>query len=270
MFNDFRRRLKAIFDDTEAWYSTDERLQAAISHSLEGNKLYLEGDTPSRPSNRFDRTPIEINRQRSFEAARNALVDEPSARIGVLNFASASSPGGGVKSGAGAQEECLCRCSTLYPALTTDINRKNFYERHRRLDDPIHNDDCIYTPDVLVIKSDVLYPERLAPEDWIKVDVLTCAAPKLRHVSLDDDRLQAIHERRGRHIMTIAAHHEIDVLILGAFGCGAFMNDPNVVSRAYKKILPDFDGAFQKIIFAVFCPPGDDNNFVAFNKILKA
>lgn len=264
-----RARRAEIFNDTEQWYQSDPTLVAAVQKSLDGTKIYLDGNTPPLPDKKFDRTVVEINRQRTFEAARNVYNAQPSARIGVLNFASASTPGGGVKSGAGAQEECLCRCSTLYAALISDAVIRNFYSPHRRHRDPLHNDDCIYTPDVLVIKSDTVEPERLKPADWFKVDVLTCAAPKLRHVEIDNAQLEDIHVKRGRHILAVAAAHSIDVMILGAFGCGAFMNEPTVVAAAYKKILPEFDGIFERIVFAVFCAPTNDKNFVAFDKILN-
>ena len=262
-------RRTEIFKDTELWYVTDETLIDAVRNSIDHTKIYFDGDTPTLPDKKFERTQVVVNRQRSFEAARNAHIDSPSARIGVLNFASATTPGGGVKNGAAAQEECLCRCSTLYPALVTEYARKNFYSPHRRQKNPLHNDDCIYTPDVLVIKSDVAEPERLDRSEWLTVDVITCAAPKLRTVDIDDAQQLELHVKRGRQILAVAAVNNIDVMILGAFGCGAFMNDPNIVAAAYRKILPEFDGIFERIVFAVYCSPRSDKNFVAFNDILN-
>ncbi len=267
--NAIAKRRAEIFKDTELWYVTDETLIDAVRNSVDKTKIYFDGDTPTLPDKKFERTNVVVNRERTFEAARNAHVDNPSARIGVLNFASATTPGGGVKTGAGAQEECLCRCSTLYPALVTEDMRKNFYRSHRRQKNPLHNDDCIYTPDVLVIKSDTTEPERLERAEWLTVDVLTCAAPKLRTFAIDSAQLLELHIKRGRHILSVAADNSIDVMILGAFGCGAFMNDPNIVAAAYKKILPEFDGIFERIVFAVYCSPRSDKNFVAFNDILN-
>lgn len=55
-----------------------------------------------------------------------------------------------------------------------------FYIPHRRADNPIHNDDIIYTPDVWVCKSDVDFPERLREEEWYQVDVITCKTISFR------------------------------------------------------------------------------------------
>ena len=264
-----RLKLIEIFNDTEEWYTGDERLRAAIEHSIAETKFYDEGDNPPLPEKKFERTRVDVNRWRSFEAAWRARNENPSARIGVLNFASATMPGGGVKIGSGAQEECLCRCSTLYPVLTTSANQKNFYRMHRVRHDPLHTDACIYSPDIRVIKSDIAKPARLEEKHWLTVDVLTCSAPKLNVIEIEDEKLFDIHVRRGRHLMKIAAHHGLDVLILGAFGCGAFKNEPKIVAGAYKELLPEFDGFFDRVIFAVYCPTQYGRNFVVFKKIFN-
>ena len=82
--------------------------------------------------------------------------------------------------GSSAQEECICRCTTLYPCLNTQEMWDKFYLPHRKANNPLYNDDSIYTPDVVVFKSDINFPEPLAKEDWWKVNILTCAAPNLR------------------------------------------------------------------------------------------
>ena len=101
-------------------------------------------------------------------------------KVCVLNFASATNSGGGVIKGSSAQEEAICRCSTLYPNLKEQRMWNQFYAPHRRAHDPLHNDDCIYTPGVMVFKSDTDYPQLLPEEKWYSVNVLTCAAPNLR------------------------------------------------------------------------------------------
>ena len=265
-----RAKLIDIFNDTEQWYETDETLRAAVAHSIEETKFYAPDEYPPLPEKKFEHTRLDVTRWRSFEAGWRARQETRNIRIGVLNFASATMPGGGVKIGSGAQEECLCRCSTLYPILKTSANQKNFYRMHRVRRDPLHTDACIYSPEILAVKSDIQFPARLDPKYWLTVDVLTCAAPKLNSIEIKDEELFDIHTQRGRHLMTIAAHHGIDVLILGAFGCGAFKNDPRVVANAYKKILPEFDGFFDRIIFAVYCPTTYGRNYATFKKILKA
>lgn len=211
------------------------------------------------------------------------LWDIAEKKVAVLNFASASNPGGGVVNGSSAQEECLCRCSTLYYNLTEDYMWKNFYLPHRHQGNPIHNDDLIYTPDVVIFKSDTVYPRFMPEARWKKVNVITCAAPNLRErpsngfnsgdgnraVKISDSELEKIHIKRGRKILEAAIANKNEVVILGAFGCGAFMNKPEVVANAYKQIIEEFKNAFETIEFAVYCSPRDESNFRIFSDILK-
>ena len=276
-----RDELADIFFDTEKFYKAEPELQQSIQKSIDGSKVYVEDDYPAFERNRFDHTAVYVSRYRTFQTAHYHAQRDPSARIGVLNFASAVNPGGGVLKGSRAQEEALCRCSTLYAVISNEKFVAPFYSYHRKRHDVRYTDRCIYSPDIVVIKSDIGRPERLTDDQWLKVDVLTCAAPKLRErpnnkfdpgdekpIKVSDAELFDIHVKRGEHILTIAAHHDIDILILGAFGCGAFRNNPSVVADAYKKILSDFDGTFKEIVFAVYCPPNqNDDNYRAFNRV---
>ena len=65
-------------------------------------------------------------------------------------------------------------------------------------------------------------------------------------------------------MLSVAAVHRADILVLGAFGCGAFQNNPRIVAQAYKNILPEFDGQFSKIEFAVYCSPREPKTLKHF------
>ena len=151
----------------------------------------------------------------------------------MLNFASATNPGGGVVYGSSAQEESICRCSTLYPCLDVDEMWDKFYEPHGEADDPLYNNDCIYTPFVKVFKSDSNFPELMQESEWWDVDVITCAAPNLRSVpsnimnpnagsskvEISYDGLRELLKSRVKRVFEIAIVNGAQVLILGAFGC---------------------------------------------------
>ena len=81
--------------------------------------------------------------------------------------------------------------------------------------------------------------------------------------------MEQIHITRGRKILEAAVADKNEVVILGAFGCGAFMNKPEVVAGAYKQLMGEFQNAFEIIEFAVYCSPRDDSNFRIFEQILK-
>lgn len=265
---DIRFEIAKIFNDTEKWYTSEPELAEAVMNSIKGTALYMEGETPSDFKKICKETFFEINKMRSLEMAMALSKEYPGKKIAVHNFASATNPGGGVKSGSRAQEEAICRCSTLYPALATEKLAKKYYEFHWKRHDARYTDACIYTPDVKVIKTDSDFPERMPKKNWINVDIITCAAPNLRHTEVNDTELLNIHIKRARHMLSVAAHHGAEIIVLGAFGCGAFMNNPEIVASAYKKVLDEFDGVFERIAFAIYCTPRESRNYDAFMKIL--
>ena len=199
----------------------------------------------------------------------------------TLSFASATRLGGGVKNGSSAQEESLCRCSTLYPTIDSGRFWERYYNVNREKRDNRHTDACIYSPGVIICKTDDSIPERLPEEDFVTVDVIACAAPNLRNVpsnrhnpetgrpvKMDSRELYALHVKRAKHILHIAAANEADILILGAFGCGAFRNAPDTVAKAYGTALEDYRDRFDSIVFAIYCGGNDKSNFIAFEKRL--
>lgn len=269
-----------VFQDTMKMCETHHTLKESIEESVKRQQIIyeyeeLEGQTKHRLD--IDAKVI-VSKKRTFEAAMGHV-----GKVCVLNFASATTPGGGVVKGSNAQEEALCRCSTLYPCISQRDIWSGFYFPHRSAKNPIHNDDCIYTPDVVVFKSDTENPKLLNEKAWKKVDVISCAAPNLRPrpenrmnvgdgtvaVKLTDDELQQIHEDKLRRILDIALSKDVEVIILGAYGCGAFQNPPAVVARAMHKVVKEYMKEFKTIEFAIYCSPRDQLNYIEFNKIMS-
>lgn len=277
--NDRRERLVEIFEDTME-LCRDKSLAEGIKKSIDGTVLYAPNDTPEAECRGYD-TVISVTRERSLECAGRLREKYPDGRIGVHNFASATNPGGGVTRGSSAQEEAICRCTSLYPCLKTDRLFREFYNMHRGQNDLRYTDSCIYTPGVAVVKSDTDFPEALPEDRRFYVDVLTCAAPNLREkpynamnpgsgvaIKVSRAELTDIHKSRGAHMLAVAAANNIDVLILGAFGCGAFRNDPAVVAQTYKDAVARFSGYFREVCFAVYCSPGDSRNYDVFDRVI--
>jgi len=262
----------AIFEDTMRMCRTHPELIHAIKGINDQQEVILETDHMDDAVPAYkEPAKIIVSKKRSFEAAEEYLYK----KICVLNFASATNPGGGVKWGSTAQEECLCRCSTLYANLTDDKLWKPFYEAHRKENNPLYNDDCIYSPDVIVFKTDTRSPELLYIEDWWWVNVITCAAPNLRtdkegneRVHISDQELYDLHVKRMRRILNIAANKGNEVMILGAYGCGAFKNPPEIVAKAMKQVVNEFRYHFRVIEFAVYCSPRDERNYQVFREIM--
>ena len=272
-----------IFEDTQRMYSSNERLISAVKHSSVAQECFVDGRLQwYGPGYRIYQKParIIVSPKRTLEAA--APYAYAGKKVCILNFASATNPGGGVTKGSSAQEEAICRCSTLHANLKEQYAWNAFYAPHRRAHDPQHNDDCIYTPGVMVFKSDTDYPQLLPEEKWYSVNVLTCAAPNLRerpsnemnggdgdaavHISRED--LQALHEKRIHRVLDIAWKKENEVVILGAFGCGAFRNPPTVVAQAMKTVVQEYRKNFETIEFAVYCGTQYDTNYRVFQQVL--
>lgn len=271
-----------IFKDTERLCKLNSRLKDSVKNSTSNQKLILEADKlPDVNLNAYENNArVTVSKKRTYEAA-SAYKD---CRVAVLNFASASNPGGGVVTGAGAQEECLCRCSGLYFSLNTQAMWNGFYTPHRNARNPLHNNDIIYTPDVCVFKTDTDIPKLMPESEWYSVDVISCAAPNPREkpsnrfnsgngsvaVRITDKNLFEIHEKRLRRILDVAVINGDDTVILGAFGCGAFSNNPEIVAQASRNVLKDYLHAFKNIEYAVYCRPQDDSNYRIFKRVLGA
>ena len=271
-----QQQLAAIFADTQEMIASTPQLKAASDRTAREARLFEASDWPvlAVPSRGGE---IRVSGRRSFEAAQTIAAERPGARIAVHNFASAVNPGGGVTRGATAQEECLCRCSTLYPSLNQRKFWDSYYLPNRNANDFMATDACIWSPGVVICKSDTSLPVRIGPEQWVTVDVVTCAAPNLYvplsilqnrdfgHGSeVSPERLYEVHLRRARHLLTVAASQGADCLVLGAFGCGAFCNDPHLVARAWHAALDELRGHFDLIEFAIFYQSYETENYQAF------
>jgi len=167
--------------------------------------------------------------------------------IGVLNFASAKNPGGGFLNGALAQEESLAVASTLYDS---QISCPAYYEVNREYKSMMYTDTAIWSPNVVFFRND---SGNLCQEP-VKASVLTLPAVNYGQVILkgeDTDIAEQIMFQRMKIALSIFAKQESKVLILGAYGCGVFKNDPKKISAWWKELLSAYGGYFDKVVFAI-------------------
>ena len=275
-----KKELISVFNDTMDFVTTKfsgPTLRAQMStriisdpEDFRGEKYY---DDPAI---------IKVTNRDTFTAAKeyaNIINNTNEGFVGVLNFASSTNPGGGVTKGSTAQEECLCRCSNLYLTLYQEKCIREYYNVNKKYMSNLGSDAIIYSRNVYVFK-DKNY-NMLPVKDRFYVDVLTCAAPNLREnprnqyntdaseekLTLTDEELYNIHVKRARNILNVAIKNEDDYLILGAFGCGAFRNNPEIVAKAYKDVLQDYMYCFKVIDFAII-DGKYSNNYEIFKRIL--
>ncbi len=146
-------------------------------------RVYYEDEYPAFDDGKILDMKITVSGDRSFQAAMRLAAANPDAKIAVMNFANAFHAGGGVTKGSSAQEECLCRTSTLYPLIYRNTLRNSFYKHHHDLNTPKASDSLIYTEGVVICKTDEDLPKRMPKDKWVTVDVITIAAPDLRDKS---------------------------------------------------------------------------------------
>jgi uncharacterized protein (TIGR02452 family) len=262
--SDYRRINREVMTDTKLQYETIPELKEAVKNSIELQFMVAQEENIDQPVADSHQTKYVCSGKRSFEAAK----DYKGKKIAVLNFANNHSIGGSPFS-AGAQEESLCRCSTLLPCL--EAMNEPFYQKHicqfaSKEINYMGNDDLIYTPDVVVFKTDErtdpIYPKMMDPSEWYKVDVITSAAPQLRKVRTLPANYNDVIFSRIKKILDVAAKEHAEVLILGAWGCGAFKNDINVVSDTFYSLLKNYN--FEVVEFALSDPAYVTNS--PFNK----
>ena len=277
-----REELIKIFENTVWICENNRRLVDKIKSSMACNRVISEENADDILENLIYGNETEkevkmiVSKKRSFEAASAYR----GKHISVLNIASATNPGGGVTKGASAQEECLCRISTLYKCISASEITEAFHKKHRYAlktgkMNSLYNDDCIQTCDVTVFKSDTAKPVLLSEEDWFDVDVISCAAPNLRYMSqhdknwkknVTDKKLFDIYKKRINRVLDIASCAKSDVIILGAFGCGAFANPPELVAKAMHAAIDEHKYDFETIELAIYCSSRDTLNYEVFAK----
>jgi uncharacterized protein (TIGR02452 family) len=161
--------------------------------------------------------------------------------IVALNHASAHSHGGGYIKGAKAQEEDLCRVMPeLYPSLT-------------KISYPYESDAVLITNYVTIMRNNTNY-EFLEEKDYVTIGMVSAAAQDLKNEKYDGDRIM----RTLQNLYCSVAHHlpNTETLILGAWGCGVYGNDPWTISRAMNYVNKRYGGYFKHIVFSI---PGGPN-----------
>ena len=267
--------LTVIREGSYLYKGVDQELKEAIKEA-KSNTLYYPPNSSikqwafSTKPNRIRSSPthISILHITTLDAARlleNVYKSNPfeSGKTGILNFASATKPGGGFKNGADAQEESIARSSTLYPALETN-EAQQFYKSHTRESAEnaaaYYSHGMIYSPNISIFRDDDgawTYP--------FPVDVLSCAAVNAGEVrkaalngpiaaGLEVGIEKEMSERMGR-ILYLFEHNGVGNIILGTFGTGVFRNSVATVARIWAHLLlvPEarFKDSFDRIIFAI-------------------
>ena len=212
-----------------------------IDHAAAAKRsIAPDDDLPNPPARNIPSTQVQVTNETTLQAAQR--FQQKGLNPLALNFANGIHPGGGWLRGAKAQEEVLCRSSALYRTLEGD----SMYTHHAQRERSDSTAWAILSPDVPIFRTDDGKP---LDRPWL-CSFITSAAPYAPDVGqpTSGDLLQD----RIHRILAIARAHGFTSLVLGAWGCGAFRNDPHRTARDFRAAIEhDFSGHFSDIVFAI-------------------
>ncbi len=222
-------------------------------------------DVLARPTGGFV-TSFEVVNETTLAGIARVLSDGRGP-VAALNFASAKNPGGGFLNGSQAQEESLARSSALHASV---LRAGEFYQQHRASPSLLYSDAMILSPGCPVIRDDagaLLDEPRLAT-------FLTSAAPNAGAAAASRPAevplIPDVFRRRSEYVLALAAAGGYPRLVLGAWGCGVFRNDPRVVAAAFTDHLRrgTWAGRFERVVFSVLDTSPARETFAAFQAAL--
>ncbi len=213
----------------------------------------------------FSNTEFMVRNETTLVGAERTARSYQFAKIAVLSFASAKNPGGGFIKGAQAQEESLTRSSALYKSL---LKCSKYYEYHRSHKSLLYSDRLIYSPNCSVFRKD---DGTLLDEPYL-VDFITSCAPNagqiLRQELESTEKIRETLYGRGAKLLALAVDKGCDGLVLGAWGCGVFRNDPSMVAQMFADfLLPNgkFYARFKSVIFSILDSSEERRIFAEFD-----
>lgn len=262
-FVDICQENREIVKNNEYTYNESGDVKVHFDHSLQDHQRVVVYS----PKKLKELVEKYQNPEQSVDSEKIQVIDEDSFATPtdcVLNFANSRHPGGGYLSGASAQEEALCRQSTLYASIDSGEARE-MYDSNRNVKD-LDTDFLLLSPCVEVFRGCHMnlleHPHTTA--------VISVAAPNLfgRASAVEISGLREYYRKRIRHILCVAVENGYHSITLGAWGCGAFGNNPLEVADAFKDVLENegLDVYFDKMIFAI--PNESNGNYKAFHNTL--
>lgn len=248
-------RLRAIARETveiaeRGSYRTGDGVESVreeIAAAVAGTRVYEPDEVLRGLPTRGGDMRIEVTNESSLGAARRLTGATADGWVACLVFGSARNPAGGFLNGAQAQEESIARGSALYACQRAV---PEFYAYHRAHPDLTYSDRVIYSPGVPVFRDE---DDNLLPAARL-VAFLTAAAPNRAAIARSQPEhlkeIPAILRHRAVRVLDVAAQHGHSKLVLGAWGCGVFGNDPTTVATAFAAALEQ-NRSFDRVTFAV-------------------
>ena len=200
-----------------------------------------------------DHVPVEKNEISDFSVEKNTvklttvdcILKNAGKKMIALNFANAIVAGGAYIIGGSAQEESLCRASGLYYTIK---QQKAFYRQNRLHVLADYTDGMIFSENVKIIRDsngNIL-------DNPVLCDFITCpAVNRYESFFLGSKKLDTVMKRRIEKIVSFAESRHPELIILGAFGCGAFGNKRETVFPMFEEAVKKYISLNTEVVFAV-------------------
>lgn len=248
-------------------------IKESLDYSLANTKLYLPSDYENLQksvNSRLQRykTKIEVVNKTSLAATKECSYLD-AKKVCCLNFASAKNPGGGFLSGSQAQEESLARSSGLYHSISQQVR---MYEHNKKLKTCLYSDHIIYSPQVPIFRDDDgSFLELPYFASFITAPAVNAGAV-MENEKGNIAKIIPYMQKRAKYVFFIAAENMCDTLVLGAWGCGVFKNNPETVAAIFHELIfnnVETNGLFKEIVFAIYDSSSDKNMLNIFKKIFE-
>jgi uncharacterized protein (TIGR02452 family) len=261
---EYGRQAVQITESGEYRTSSDRVVTIAqmVRRSIDGTVSYPP-EQPIPESARGDyQTNILVENMTTLDAARSLIAE--GCHPVLLNFASATHPGGGFLGGARAQEEYLARSSGLYACIKSNP----MYAFHRSRRNHLYTNYAIYSPEVPVFRSD----DGTLLDEPYTVGIITCPAANAKAMAPErKDEIGPAMWLRILKVLSIGVKHGHDSIVLGAWGCGAFGNDGHEIAALFQKALEqNFKGAYRQVLFAILDWSPERRSIGPFQEAFKA
>lgn len=250
MIWDIREKNIKIFEETRKF--SNETISSLTQEMVHNTQVYEDCAEQLDASAVKKRRQLKKQMNASFSSRGTVntaydYLQKEGIRVAMLNFADALTPGGLVLSGEVTQEENICRCTNLYESLISENAQKGYYNRNRANERERrtygYTNALIYSPHVAIFREDESYQNR----EIRFADVITSPSP----CGGNTRAMEKLIEKRIRGIVLSAVQNQADILILGAWGCGAFGQNPEVMAGIFGKVLSEYKDCFDTVDFAI-------------------
>lgn len=265
-------------------YVTDSGKEIALpdkQQTLDAAKVYSAPFSVEGVPARYDKTDFVVEQVGCLEAGRRMMAR--GLNPAILNFADAYEACGMYNTGSNAQEESICRVSTLPPTLYQYYNKRWANKAGVPMREvpgyPMDkNFGGIYSK-VTVFREGPSGGFRFSETPY-DTAVISVACLRFTRRDLDENGVDRNHSdieyqagggswtpegaeimrNKVRTIYRIAIENGHDSIVLGAWGCGVFKQNPDKIARLFTSVLdePEFKGRFRELFFAV---PGGKNYY---------